>query len=85
MLQASEVPRSEHEHRWFRNLPLPEAEPVDKELLSEDEDGPTGFVPDGLRLATMAAIRDQEIAISRELQSGHRLSEAYGREFVRLE
>ena len=62
-----------HEHRWFKNLPLPEVEPVSKELLYDDEENDKTSELDGMRLATMAAIRDQETALARELQAGHKI------------
>ena len=59
--------------RWFHNLPLPEVEPVDQNLLYDDyENEDRAFGLEGMRLATLAAIRDQETALARELQEGHR-------------
>ena len=71
--QGAEQPKTMQVHRWFHNLPLPEVEPVDQNLLyydNENEDRAFGL--EGMRLATLAAIRDQEMALARELQEGHR-------------
>ena len=59
-------------HRWFHNLPLPEVEPVDQNLLYDNESEERAFGLEGMRLATLAAIRDQETALTRELQEGRR-------------
>ena len=56
--------------RWFDRIPLPEVEPVDKGFLYDLEGNERCQALDGLRLATLSAIRDQETAISRELQCG---------------
>ena len=58
------------EKRWFDCIPLPEVEPLDKCFLYGEEGEEQSRALDGLRLATLAAIRDQETAIARELQSG---------------
>ena len=59
-------------HRWFDNLPLPKVEPVDQNLLYDNESEDRAFGLDGMRLATLAATRDQETALVRELQEGHK-------------
>ena len=61
-----------HNHRWFKNLPLPLVEPVDNDLLYNCEEDENCAVLDGIRLATLAVIRDQETALARELQTGNK-------------
>ena len=58
------------EKRWFFGIPLPEVEPVDKKFLYDLEQDERGPSLDGLRLSVLSAIRDQETAIARELQTG---------------
>ena len=41
-------------------------------MLYDDEENDKTSELDGMRLATMAAIRDQETALARELQAGHK-------------
>ena len=58
--------------RWYHSIPMPQVEPVDKGLLFEESDEVCrrrGL--DGLRLATLSAVRDLETAMARELQAGH--------------
>ena len=58
------------EKRCFFDIPLPEVEPVDKKFLYDLEKDERGPSLDGLRLSVLSAIRDQETAIARELQTG---------------
>ena len=56
--------------RWYKNIPLPEVEPVDQSLygyLGKDEDMQD---VDGIRLMLLAASKDQETALAKELQVG---------------
>ena len=56
--------------RWYHRIPMPTVELVDKDLLYDVESDHNGMGLDGLRLAAMSAVRDQETALARELQSG---------------
>ena len=50
---------------------MPDVEPVDSELLNGNDNEDKGIGFEGMRLATMSAIRDQETAIARERRAGH--------------
>ena len=67
---SAEGDKKANNRRWYHNLPMPSVKPVDKDLLYHVEEDENGMGLDGLRLATMSAIRDQETAIARELQMG---------------
>ena len=64
--QSENLPK----HRWFDGIPMPAVEPIEKGLLYDRENDERCLGLDGLRLATLAAIRDQETAITREMQAG---------------
>ena len=58
------------EGKWSSGIPLPEAEPVDSHVcdyLAREADASD---IDGVRLMLLAAARDQETAMARELQAG---------------
>ena len=59
--------------RWFSGIPLPEIEVVDESVLKlSDEGGSDDAIKflDGIRLAALSAVRDQETALAKELQGG---------------
>ena len=60
----SEVNEKTNGDHWFESIPLPEVEPVTGELWDQ-------LKADGVRLALLAAIRDQETAVARETQAGN--------------
>ena len=56
---------------WFERIPLPEVEPVTGELWDQLKADDAVDELGGVRLALLAAIRDQETAVARETQAGN--------------
>ena len=65
----------EYGPRWYHSVPLPSVEPVDPAILGdmpevEGDEEDVRVRLEGLRLAAIAALKDQETALAKDMQAG---------------